>query len=106
MGETLTQMTLNTFHFAGVSSQNITLGVPRIQEIINVSKNIKGPSMTIYLKEELRYDKEKANKMISTLEFTTIGHLAKESEIYFDPKLNETVVKEDEDLLFLEEEHE
>lgn len=48
-------MTLNTFHFAGVSSQNITLGVPRIQEIINVSKNIKGPSMTIYLKEHIRY---------------------------------------------------
>lgn len=43
--------------------------------------------------------------MISTLEFTTIGHLARISEIYFDPLLNETVVKEDEDLLFLEEEH-
>lgn len=42
-------MTLNTFHFAGVSSQNITLGVPRIQELINVAKNIKGAYMTIYL---------------------------------------------------------
>lgn len=99
-------MTLNTFHFAGVSSQNITLGVPRIQEIINVSRNIKGPSMTIFLKEEFRYLKEKVNKIISTLEYTTIGHLTKQSEIYFDKKLNETVVKEDEDLLFLEEEHE
>ena len=62
--------------------------------------------MTIYLKENLRYSREEVNKMISKLEFTTIGHLAKESEIYFDPKLNETVVKEDEDLLFLEEDHE
>lgn len=62
--------------------------------------------MTIYLQDNLRFSSEEVNKMISTLEFTTIGHLAKTSEIYFDPKLNETVVKEDEDLLFLEEEHE
>lgn len=82
------------------------MGVPRIQEIVNISKNIKGPSMTIYLQEHLRYNRDEVNRMISTLEFTTIGHLAKESEIYFDPKLNETVIKEDEDLLFLEEEHE
>ena len=62
--------------------------------------------MTIYLKKELREERDEVNKMISKLEFTTIGDLSKCSEIYYDPKLNETVVKEDEDLLFLEEEHE
>ena len=36
IGEPATQMTLNTFHYAGVSSKNITLGVPRLKEIINV----------------------------------------------------------------------
>jgi hypothetical protein len=43
IGEPATQMTLNTFHFAGVSAKNVTLGVPRLKEIINVSKNPKTP---------------------------------------------------------------
>ena len=51
IGEPATQMTLNTFHLAGVSAANVTLGVPRLKEIINVAKNLKTPSMKIYLKE-------------------------------------------------------
>ncbi|KAK9479984.1 hypothetical protein V1514DRAFT_350894 [Lipomyces japonicus] len=43
IGEPGTQMTLKTFHFAGVASMNITLGVPRIKEIINASKTISTP---------------------------------------------------------------
>jgi hypothetical protein len=46
VGEPCTQMTLKTFHFAGVASMNITLGVPRIQEIINATKNISTPIIT------------------------------------------------------------
>ena len=106
IGETLTQMTLNTFHFAGVSSQNITLGVPRIQEIINCSKNIKGASMTIYMDKENRNNSEMVHKMISTLEFTTIQHIAKSSEIFFDPDITSTVVDEDQELIFFAEEKE
>jgi DNA-directed RNA polymerase II subunit RPB1 len=49
LGEPATQMTLNTFHYAGVSAKNVTLGVPRLKEIINVSKNPKTPSLTVYL---------------------------------------------------------
>ena len=45
-------MTLNTFHFAGVSAKNVTLGVPRLKEVINVAKTLKTPSMTIYLTPE------------------------------------------------------
>jgi len=44
-----TQMTLKTFHFAGVASMNITLGVPRIKEIINASKSISTPIITAHL---------------------------------------------------------
>lgn len=51
IGEPGTQMTLKTFHFAGVASMNITLGVPRIKEIINASKNIRFVSA-----EELDFD--------------------------------------------------
>ena len=50
IGEPATQMTLNTFHLAGVSAANVTLGVPRLKEVINVAKNLKTPSMMIYLK--------------------------------------------------------
>jgi DNA-directed RNA polymerase II subunit RPB1 len=103
IGETLTQMTLNTFHFAGVSSQNITLGVPRIQEIINCANNIKGPSMTIYLKEEGRYDINVAHKLISLLEFTTLKHVAKLSEIYYDPDPSNTIIEEDQELIWFDQ---
>ena len=47
IGEPGTQMTLKTFHFAGVASMNITLGVPRIREIINASKKISTPIMNV-----------------------------------------------------------
>jgi len=46
IGEPGTQMTLKTFHFAGVASMNVTLGVPRIKEIINAAKNISTPIIT------------------------------------------------------------
>jgi hypothetical protein len=42
-------MTLKTFHFAGVASMNVTLGVPRIKEIINAAKTIASPIMTVPL---------------------------------------------------------
>ena len=48
VGEPSTQMTLNTFHFAGRGDMNVTLGIPRLREILMVaSQNIKTPSMTI-----------------------------------------------------------
>ena len=52
IGEPATQMTLNTFHLAGVSSVNVTLGVPRLKEVINIAKKLNTPSMSIYLKDK------------------------------------------------------
>lgn len=51
--------------------------------------------MTLYLDKNSRFDSEAAHNLISYLEFTTLNHLIKNSEIYFDPKNNETVVTED-----------
>lgn len=51
--------------------------------------------MTIYLDKENRFSSERAHQMISFLEFTTLNHLIKNSEIYFDPKNNQTVVESD-----------
>ena len=53
IGEPATQMTFNTFHYAGVSAKsNVTRGIPRLTELFGVTKNLKSPSTTIYLKEK------------------------------------------------------
>lgn len=54
VGEPTTQMTLNTFHSAGIAATNVTLGVPRLQELLDVSKKMKTPSLKIYLKNMIR----------------------------------------------------
>jgi hypothetical protein len=59
IGEPTTQLTLNTFHSAGVASKsNVTRGVPRIEEILSLSENPKNPSLTIYMKKDEEMDKE------------------------------------------------
>jgi len=65
-------MTLNTFHFAGVSAKNVTLGVPRIKEIINVSKSIKTPSVKIFLKDNLCKNEKVVTELGSEIEYTTL----------------------------------
>lgn len=94
-------MTLNTFHFAGVSAKNVTLGVPRVKEIINVAKNIKTPSMKIYLQTKYKHNMLAATKFGGTIEHTTLSHVVKNSAIYYDPDPLKTIVKEDESLLSL-----
>jgi len=101
LGEPATQMTLNTFHNAGISSKNVTLGVPRLKEIINVAKNIKTPSLKIYLQKEFRKDEKVAQKLMSKIEHTTLSHVVKSSQIYYDPDPERTLIREDEDLLQL-----
>ena len=61
MGEPATQMTLNTFHSAGIASMNVTLGVPRLKEVINVAKTIKTPSLKIFLTENIEQDFKRAS---------------------------------------------
>ncbi|KAL2214353.1 beta and beta-prime subunits of DNA dependent RNA-polymerase [Sarocladium strictum] len=57
VGEPSTQMTLNTFHLAGHSAKNVTLGIPRLREILmTASRNISTPSMSLYPNEELDAD--------------------------------------------------
>jgi|LauGreDrversion4_2_1035121.scaffolds.fasta_scaffold29372_4 DNA-directed RNA polymerase II subunit RPB1 len=94
-------MTLNTFHFAGVSSKNVTLGVPRLKEIINVAKNLKTPVMHIYLQRELRKSEETVMKIQGRIEFTTLSDLVDESQIYYDPDPTTTVVTVDQNLVNL-----
>ncbi|KAI5288189.1 DNA-directed RNA polymerase II subunit rpb1, partial [Ascosphaera aggregata] len=99
IGEPATQMTLNTFHFAGVSSKNVTLGVPRLKEILNVAKNIKTPSMTVYQVPELAGNQEAVKYLRSKVEHTTLRSVAETVEIYYDPDIRNTVIEADRDMV-------
>ena len=98
IGEPATQMTLNTFHYAGVSSKNVTLGVPRLKEIINVAENIKTPGMVIFFKDGKK-DAEEAKKLIPKLEFTTLKQLTAATEIWYDPNPTEPENEDDREIV-------
>jgi len=101
MGEPATQMTLNTFHSAGISSKNVTLGVPRLKEIINVAKKIKTPSLAIHLHRVHSKDQNIMREVQSSIEHTTLEHVMLKSEIYYDPNPEETIIHDDEDIIDL-----
>lgn len=95
IGEPATQMTLNTFHYAGVSAKNVTLGVPRLREIINVAKKIKTPSLSVYLKPEVSRAKERAKSVQCALEYTTLRSVTHATEVWYDPDPMSTIIPED-----------
>jgi len=99
IGEPATQMTLNTFHFAGVSSKNVTLGVPRLKEIINISKKPKAPSLTVFLLGSCARDAEKAKNVLCRLEHTTLRKVTANTAIYYDPFPQNTVIAEDQEFV-------
>ncbi len=94
-------MTLNTFHAAGISAKNVTLGVPRLKEVINVAKTIKAPSLMIYLSADKRKDEKSLMEMQGRIEHTTLQHVVATSSIFYDPDPLETVITEDKDLVSL-----
>jgi len=74
IGEPGTQMTLKTFHFSGISSMNVTLGVPRLVEIINASKQISTPIITAQLERD---DNDIAARVVKAgIERTTLGEVS------------------------------
>jgi DNA-directed RNA polymerase subunit A" len=76
IGEPGTQMTMRTFHFAGVVEMNVTLGLPRLIEIVDARRIPSTPSMTIYLTEKYRKNQDKVAELIKNLENTTIIDVA------------------------------
>ncbi|PKK78623.1 DNA-directed RNA polymerase II subunit RPB1 [Rhizophagus irregularis] len=101
IGEPATQMTLNTFHYAGVSSKNVTLGVPRLKEIINVAKNIKTPSVHIFLKEQYKKDIDRAKEIQATIEYTTLKTVTQRTEIWYEPDITTTEIESDREFVEL-----
>ena len=76
IGEPGTQMTLRTFHYAGVAEMNVTLGLPRLIEIVDARKDPSTPMMTIYLREDLRFDEDAARSVANKIESTLIKDVA------------------------------
>jgi DNA-directed RNA polymerase, subunit A" (EC 2.7.7.6) len=68
-------MTLRTFHFAGVRELNVTLGLPRLIEIVDARKVPSTPMMTIYLEKEYANDREKALEVARKIEYTRIENV-------------------------------
>uniref|UniRef100_V5GVE1 DNA-directed RNA polymerase subunit n=1 Tax=Ixodes ricinus TaxID=34613 RepID=V5GVE1_IXORI len=99
IGEPATQMTLKTFHFAGVASMNITQGVPRIKEIINASKNISTPIITAAL--AVNQDAEYARRVKGRIEKTTLGEVSEYLEEVFLPDECFVLIKLDLDRIRL-----
>jgi DNA-directed RNA polymerase II subunit RPB1 len=96
IGEPTTQMTLNTFHFAGVASKsNVTRGVPRIEEILSLSENPKNPSCTIHLYKDEETNQDNAQKIMHRIEHTKLRSVVDSIEICFDPDNLNTLVDED-----------
>ena len=100
IGEPATQMTLNTFHFAGVSEKsNVTRGVPRLKELLHISKTLKMPSLTISLTDDIKYSKESAISVLNKIELTNLRDIIKSINIYYDPDDYNTNIEDDKELL-------
>jgi len=86
MGECLTQMTLNTFHTAGVSAiAATTTGMKRVDELTRLSKTIKTPQMILYLTKEHMENKKMSNRIASYINHVTIGNMKNSMQIIYDP---------------------
>ena len=75
IGEPGTQMTMNTFHYAGVAEIDVTQGLPRLIELVDARKEPDTPMMTVYLEEEYAEDRDRAHEVVWQIEATKILQL-------------------------------
>ena len=80
IGEPGTQMTLRTFHTAGIAEKNVTLGLPRIIELVDARKKPATPSMDIFLSKDLKSDRDSAIEIARNILQTTVKDLVAEVE--------------------------
>jgi DNA-directed RNA polymerase II subunit RPB1 len=100
IGEPTTQMTLNTFHFAGVASKsNVTRGVPRIEEILSLSENPKNPSCTVSLFKQEETELANVQQIMHQLEHIKLNDIVDTVKICFDPNDSKTLIETDEILM-------
>lgn len=97
IGEPSTQMTLRTFHYAGVRELNVTLGLPRLIELVDAKKVPSTPLTTIYLTEPYKYDRDKAIEVARKIELTKVANIVAKVDV--DLITNSIVLALDPDML-------
>ncbi|MBN1330776.1 MAG: DNA-directed RNA polymerase subunit A'' [Candidatus Heimdallarchaeota archaeon] len=97
IGEPGTQMTLKTFHFAGVAEFTVTQGLPRLIEIVDARRNPSTPMTEVYLDEDHRNDVEKARDVARKIELTRVENIA--SGVSLDLSEMQIIIEIDLDLL-------
>jgi len=95
IGEPGTQMTLRTFHYAGVREQNVTLGLPRLIEIVDARRMPSTPIMAIYLNKEHRASKNRATEVAREVISTTMQDITKAMYV----ELEEVVIQLDRTMM-------
>lgn len=95
IGEPCTQMTLNTFHTAGVENKNMTLGVPRLKEIIDASAKPKTPCMIIPLMAPYKNSERLARSIGLGMQYVKLSQVVSQSNIIYDPNPWKTVIADD-----------
>lgn len=94
IGEPGTQMTMRTFHYAGVAEINVTLGLPRLIEIVDARRVPSTPMMAIFLEKSVRHNLDAIQNIVSEIEMTKLNDVAKieanipmmRVDVYPDPK--------------------
>ena len=90
--------TLNSFHHSGIASMSATVqGVPRMKELLSVSKKPKTPQMVIYLTDEFMGSKGMAHKIASHIKHTTLSNIRGRINVYYDPtpKATDSIMEKD-----------
>ena len=87
IGEPGTQMTLRTFHFAGIKERNVTLGLPRLIELVDARKKPVTPTMDIYLDENSKKSREKAIEIARNVLQTKVSALISDSETDYSTEI-------------------
>ena len=73
--------------------------MPRLKEIINLAKKVKTPSLSVYLREDVANDREKAKAAQASLEYTTLHNVTHATEIYYDPDPRDSRIEEDREFV-------
>ena len=87
IGEPGTQMTLRTFHFAGIAERNVTLGLPRLIELVDARKKPVTPTMDIYLSGDAKTDQAKTVQVARNILQTTVNDLILEADTDYKTKI-------------------
>jgi DNA-directed RNA polymerase subunit A' len=87
IGEPGTQMTLRTFHFAGIRERNVTLGLPRLIELVDARKKPVTPTMDIYLEEKYKKSREKAIEVARNTLQTKVSALVESADTDYSSQI-------------------